>query len=67
MSPPVSGLRCKITNENHPLHFIFPKLEEVQPNYHLRSGPSSRLRQICKTKRNQDFITFKYILVVVSW
>ena len=51
---------ARLQNENHPLHFIFPKLEEVQPNYHLRSGASSRLRQTCKTKRNQDFITFKY-------
>ena len=32
MSPPVSGLRCKSTELKlpAPVHFIFPKLEEVQ-------------------------------------
>ena len=25
-------------NENNPFHLILPKLEEVQHNYHLRSG-----------------------------
>ena len=57
---------ARLQNENHPLHFIFPKLEEVKPNYHLRSGASSRLRPICKTKRNQDFITYKYQLLLVG-
>ena len=48
------------SNENYPLHFILPKLEEVQYNYHLRSEASYCLRPICKTKPTQDFITFKY-------
>ena len=41
----------RLQNENHPLHIILPKLEEVQHDYHLKSGASYRLRPICKTKR----------------
>ena len=49
-----------LQKENHLLHFILPKLEEVQYNYHVRSGAGYRLRLICKTKLTQDSITFKY-------
>ena len=41
----------RLQNENHPLHIILPKLEEVQHDYQLKSGASYRLRPICKTKR----------------
>ena len=51
---------ARLQNESHLLYFILPKLEEVQHDYHLKSGASYRLRSICKTKRTQDFITFKY-------
>ena len=42
---------ARLQNENHPLHIILPKLEEVQHDYQLKSGATYRLRPICKTKR----------------
>ena len=47
-----------ITERKSPV--TLPKLEEVQYNYHLRSGAGYRLQLICKTKLTQDSITFKY-------
>ena len=41
---------ARLQNENYPIHFILPKLEEVEHNYDLRSGASYRLHRICKTK-----------------
>ena len=48
---------ARLQNENHSLHFILPKLEEVQHNYHLRSGASYRLHPICKTKRTLSLLS----------
>ena len=42
---------ARLQNQNHPLYFILPELEEVQRDYQLKSGASYRLRAICKTKR----------------
>ena len=32
----------RLRNENHPLHFMLPKQEEVVHNYNLRSGIKAR-------------------------
>ena len=34
----------RLLNENHPLHFMLPKQEEVVHNYNLRSGISRSTR-----------------------
>ena len=36
---------ARLQNENHPLHIILPKLEEVQYDYHLKSGAWPVLRR----------------------
>ena len=42
----------RLRNENHPLHFMLPKQEEVVYNYNLRSGISRSTRPYtCRTKR----------------
>ena len=46
----------RIRNENHPLHLMLPKQEEVVHNYNL----SRTMRPTCKTKRTQEFVTHKY-------
>ena len=40
----------RLQNENHPLHIILPKLEEVQHDYQLKSGASYRLAQFVRPK-----------------
>ena len=50
----------RLRNENHPLHFMLPKQEEVVHNYNLRSGISRSTRPTCGTKRTQEFVTHKY-------
>ena len=50
----------RLRNENHPLHFMLPKQEEVVHNYNLRSGISRSTRPTCRTKRTQEFVTHKY-------
>ena len=50
----------RLWNENHPLHFMLPKQEEVVHNYNLRSGISRSTRPTCRTKRTQEFVTHKY-------
>ena len=47
-------------NENHPLHLMLLKQEEVVHNYNLRSGISRSMRPTCRTKRTQEFVTHKY-------
>ena len=50
----------RLRNENHPLHFMLPKQEEVVHNYNLRPGISRSTRPTCRTKRMQEFVTHKY-------
>ena len=40
----------RLRNENHPLHFMLPKQEEVVHNYNLRSGISFSTRPTCRTR-----------------
>ena len=51
----------RLRNENHPLHLILPKREEFVHNYNLRSGISRIKCPSCRTKRMQEFVTYKYI------
>ena len=51
----------RLRNENHPLHLLLPKWEEFVHNYNLRSGFSCIMRPSCRTKRTQEFVTYKYI------
>ena len=50
----------RLRNDNHPLHFMLPKQEEVVHNYNLRSGISRSKRPTCRTKRTQEFVTHMY-------
>ena len=51
----------RLRNENHPLHLILPKREGFVHNYNLRFGVSRIMRPSCRTKRTQEFVTYKYI------
>ena len=56
----------RLRNENHTLHFMLPKQEEVVHNYYnLRSGISRSTRPTCRTKRTQEFVTHKYNLSLI--
>ena len=46
----------RLRNENHPLHFMLPKQEEVVHNYNLRSGISRSIRPTCRTKRTEKYL-----------
>ena len=47
----------RLRNENHPLHLMLPKQEELVHDYNLRSGISRSTRPTCRTKRTQEFVT----------
>ena len=50
----------RLQNENHPLHFMLIKQEEVVHNYDIRSGISRSTRPTCRTKHTQEFVVHKY-------
>ena len=50
----------RLWNENHHFHFMLPKQEEVVHNYNLTSGISRSTHPTCRTKRTQEFVTYKY-------
>ena len=51
----------RLRNENHPLHFMLPKQDEFVHNYNLRSGVSRITRPFYRTKRKQEFVSYKFI------
>ena len=60
----------RLRNENHPLHFMLPKQEEVVHNYNLRSGVSRSTRPTWRTKRTQEFVKWLvqlYFLVFIGF
>ena len=51
----------RLRNENHPLHFMLRKQEEVVHNYNLRSGISRSKRPTCRTKRTQESVSYTHL------
>ena len=59
-SPPLSGLRCEITERKPPVILYSSQTEGSSAWLSSKVRTSYRLRPICKTKGTQDFVTFKY-------
>ena len=45
---------------DHPLSFLCPNVEYVNVPYNLRSGHKKSITRRFRTKRTEDFLTFKY-------
>ena len=55
----------KLRKQDHPISFLLPREEPVQHTYNLRSGNNMNKflygnKKICRTKRSDHFITFKF-------
>ena len=55
----------KLRKQDHSISFLLPREEPVQHTYNLRSGNNvSKFlygnKKICRTKRSDHFITFKF-------
>ena len=54
----------RMKQDDHPLSHLLPKLVASSCNYHLRTAPREfyLFKNVisCRTKRTEDFFTFKY-------